>query len=78
MNEARARAVYAHIATHPGQRANRIARELGVAYSTVVNALAATEKLGLLLYEERGRLYVWQGSASAWRNQHADRQSGPK
>lgn len=59
INPWRAAAVYAEIVQTPGLRAGRIAQRLETDHASIMRCLLALESLGLLVYEDHGRLYPY-------------------
>jgi Mn-dependent DtxR family transcriptional regulator len=59
-NGKRLEAIWQEVERQPGIRSGRVARQLGIARSSVARALPALEGQGLLLSEDtKGRLYPW-------------------
>ena len=57
----RLEAIWRAVAREPGIKPGRVARELGLARSSVQRALPALEEAGLLLSEDDGgRLWPWE------------------
>jgi len=60
-NPHKLQAIYDAVSRTPGARPAQIARQLGIARSTVTRALPSLERAGLLLSEDRrGRLWPWK------------------